>query len=83
MAKSEKALEDLKKLYGKQAALNKDILAAEKAYATALKADVKVTVKPAKPAKKAGAKKAAAKKAPAKKARKAPAKRKPAIVKQG
>ncbi|GHV27351.1 hypothetical protein AGMMS4952_08880 [Spirochaetia bacterium] len=80
MAKSEKALDDLKKLYGKQAALNKDILAAEKAYASALKADVKVSVKPAK---KAGAKKAPGRKAGAKKpaARKAPAKRKPAAVK--
>jgi hypothetical protein len=78
MAKSEKALEDLKKLYGKQATLNKDILAAEKAYAAALKADVKVTVKPAKPAKKAPAKKAAAKKAPARRARK-PAAAKPKV----
>jgi hypothetical protein len=82
MAKSEKALDDLKKLYGKQAALNKDILAAEKAYASALKADVKVTVKPAKAAaktaRKAPAKKAAAKKAPARRARK-PAAAKPKV----
>jgi hypothetical protein len=76
MAKSEKALDDLKKLYGKQAALNKDILVAEKAYALALKADVKVPVKPAKAAK--PAKKAAAKKAPARRARK-PAAVKPKV----
>jgi hypothetical protein len=73
MAKSDKALEDLKKLYGKQAAINKDILAAEKAYAAELKAEAKV-VKPVKaavkkaPAKKVVAKKVAVKKAPAKKA---------------
>ena len=73
MAKSEKALDDLKKLYGKQAAINKDILDAEKAYASALKADAKVSVKPAKPAKKAGAKKA-----PARRTRK-PAAAKPKV----
>jgi hypothetical protein len=82
MAKSEKALEDLKKLYGKQASVNKDILAAEKAYASALKADAKVAVKPAKAAgkttRKASAKKAGGKKAPARRARK-PAAVKPKV----
>ncbi|MDR1248890.1 MAG: hypothetical protein LBK63_06270 [Treponema sp.] len=66
MAKSDKALDTLKKLYGEQAALNKKILAAEKAYGAELKAEAKTatkqtkTVKPAKrgPAKKTGTVKA-------------------------
>jgi hypothetical protein len=68
MAKSDKALDNLKKLYGEQAALNKKILAAEKAYASELKAEAKAVTKQtiaAKPVKKAGAKKAGPAKAPA------------------
>jgi hypothetical protein len=66
--KSDKALENLKKLYGEQTALNKKVLAAEKLYATELKAEAKATVKLAKtaqPAGKTAAKKAATPKAPA------------------
>jgi hypothetical protein len=69
MAKSEKALENLKKLYLEQTSLNKKILAAEKAYATELKEEAKTVVKQpkaAKSAKKGPAKKAGAAKAPAK-----------------
>jgi hypothetical protein len=64
MAKSDKALDNLKKLYGEQAALNKKILVAEKMYASELKAEAKAAAvklpKAAKPAKKAGAAKAPA-----------------------
>jgi hypothetical protein len=84
MAKSDKALEDLKKLYGKQAAINKDILAAEKVYASELKAEAKAAAKPVKvAAKKAPVKRAAAKKAPAKKvaAKKKVVAKKPVAVK--
>jgi dimeric dUTPase (all-alpha-NTP-PPase superfamily) len=68
MAKSDKALDNLKKLYGEQTALNKKILAAEKLYATELKAEAKAVTKQtkiAKPARKAAPKKAGAPKAPA------------------
>jgi hypothetical protein len=61
--KSGKALDNLKKLYGDQAALNKKILAAEKLYAAELKAEAKVAgkqAKPAKPGRKPAAKKAGA-----------------------
>jgi hypothetical protein len=75
MAKSDKALENLKKLYGEQATLNKKILVAEKAYAVELKEEAKAIVKQPKTAK-------TGKRGPAKKtgAAKAPARRK-AIVK--
>jgi dimeric dUTPase (all-alpha-NTP-PPase superfamily) len=68
-AKSDKALDNLKKLYSEQTALNKKILAAEKLYATELKAEAKAAVKQTKtvkPARKTAAKNAAAPKAPAK-----------------
>jgi hypothetical protein len=68
LAKSDKALDNLKKLYGEQTALNKKILAAEKLYAAELKAEAKTVVKQAKtvkPGKKPVAKKAGAPKAPA------------------
>ncbi|MDR3122444.1 MAG: hypothetical protein LBU16_01530 [Treponema sp.] len=61
--KSGKALDNLKKLYSEQTALNKKILAAEKLYATELKAEVKVAVKPPKAAK-PGRKTAGVSKAP-------------------
>jgi hypothetical protein len=67
MTKSDKALDNIKKLYGEQTALNKKILAAEKLYASELKAEAKaVTKQPkaAKPAKKAGARKAGPAQAP-------------------
>jgi hypothetical protein len=51
MTKSGKALENLKKLYGDQTALNKKILAAEKLYAAELKAETKAVAKQAKGAK--------------------------------
>ena len=67
MAKSDKALDNLKKLYGDQTALNKKILAAEKLYATELKAEAKAAakqVKTVKPVKKTAAKKTGTPKAP-------------------
>jgi hypothetical protein len=65
--KSDKALENLKKLYTEQTLLNKKILAAEKLYAAELKAEAKAVVKPGKTAvKKAGAPKAPARGRPAK-----------------
>ncbi|MDR0718065.1 MAG: hypothetical protein LBF78_00395 [Treponema sp.] len=73
MAKSDKALENLKKLYGDQTALNKKILAAEKLYAAELKAEAKAAVKLTKAAKPAG--RTAAKKAGAPARRKAAAAR--------
>jgi dimeric dUTPase (all-alpha-NTP-PPase superfamily) len=78
MAKSDKALDNLKKLYSEQTALNKKILAAEKLYATELKAEAKITAKQAKPAKKVAAKKVAAKKTGAPKAQ---AKRRSSVAK--
>jgi hypothetical protein len=60
MTKSGKALDNLKKLYGDQTALNKKILAAEKLYAAELKAEAKA----AKPGKKPVAKKAGVPNAP-------------------
>jgi hypothetical protein len=69
MAKSDKALDNLKKLYVEQTTLNKKILAAEKAYAVELKEEAKVVVKQPKTAKsgrKTAAKKTGATKAPAK-----------------
>jgi hypothetical protein len=69
MAKSDKALDNLKKLYVEQTTLNKKILAAEKTYAVELKEEAKAATKqtkPAKPGRKASAKKAGAAKAPAK-----------------
>jgi hypothetical protein len=71
MAKSDKALENLKKLYGEQTALNKKILAAEKMYAAELKAEAKAVtkqtkaVKPARKATKVPARKTGVAKAPA------------------
>ncbi|GHV76645.1 hypothetical protein AGMMS49942_14660 [Spirochaetia bacterium] len=65
MAKSEKALKDLQNLFKKQTELTKQVVAAGKAYASALKADAKPAAKPAK-------------KAPAKRARK-PAAPKPKV----
>jgi hypothetical protein len=68
MAKSEKALENLKKLYSDQIALNRKILAAEKLYAAELKAEAKALTKQAKaakPARKTAEKKAGAPKIPA------------------
>jgi hypothetical protein len=68
MAKSDKALDTLKKLYSEQTALNKKILAAEKLYAAELKAEAKAAAKQAKIAKPAGkpaAKRAGAQKVPA------------------
>jgi dimeric dUTPase (all-alpha-NTP-PPase superfamily) len=67
MAKSNKALENLKKLYGDQTALNKKILAAEKLYAAELKAESKAVAKQTKapkPARKTAVKKVGAPKAP-------------------
>jgi hypothetical protein len=66
--KSDKALDNLKKLYGDQTALNKKILVAEKLYAVELKAETKAATKQTKAAKPAGkpaAKKAGTTKAPA------------------
>ncbi|MDR0597303.1 MAG: hypothetical protein LBG14_02220 [Treponema sp.] len=66
--KSDKALDNLKKLYSDQSALNKRILAAEKLYATELKAEAKAAAKQAKavkPARKNAAKKAGTPKVPA------------------
>jgi hypothetical protein len=66
--KSDKTLDNLKKLYGEQTALNKKVLAAEKLYAAELKAEAKAAVKLAKtaqPAKKTAVKKAGTPKAPA------------------
>jgi dimeric dUTPase (all-alpha-NTP-PPase superfamily) len=67
-AKSDKTLENLKKLYSEQTGLNRKILAAEKLYATELKAEAKAEVKLVKTAKAAGktvAKKTGTQKAPA------------------
>jgi dimeric dUTPase (all-alpha-NTP-PPase superfamily) len=66
--KSDKTLENLKKLYSEQTALNRKVLAAEKLYATELKAEAKAAVKLAKtvqPAKKTAAQKTGTQKAPA------------------
>jgi hypothetical protein len=63
MAKTDKALDNLKKLYVEQSALNKKILVAQKMYVAELKTEAKTAVKQtktAKPAKKAGAAKAPA-----------------------
>jgi hypothetical protein len=66
MAKATKALEDLKKLYAKQADLNKQVLAAQKAYSIALKDDA--------PAKKSKTRKTAVKKTTVRKAGRKPKK---------
>jgi dimeric dUTPase (all-alpha-NTP-PPase superfamily) len=66
--KSDKALENLKKLYSEQTILNRKILVAEKLYATELKAEAKAVVKlvkTAKPAGKTATRKAGTQKAPA------------------
>jgi hypothetical protein len=73
MAKAEKALEDLKKLYAKQADLNKQVLAAQKVYSIALKGDA--------PAKKPKTRKTAVKKTAVRKAGRKP--RKPIAPSQG
>jgi hypothetical protein len=64
MAKVVKALDDLKKLYAKQADLNKQVLAAQKAYSIALKKDA--------PAKKPKTRKTAVKKTAVRKAGRKP-----------
>jgi hypothetical protein len=70
--KSVKALDNLKKLYSEQTAINRKILVAEKLYAAELKAEAKAAVnmaKTAQPARKTVARKAGASKTPARRRR--------------
>jgi hypothetical protein len=46
MAKAEKVLENLKKLYAKQGEINKQILVTQKAYTAAVKEEARGAVKP-------------------------------------
>jgi hypothetical protein len=65
--KSDKALDNLKKLYSEQTALNRKVLAAEKLYAAELKAEAKAAIKLAKsaqPAKKTAGRNAGTSKTP-------------------